>query len=51
MIDCDRCDETAEWGATLYDDHVGLERTDFVNGITLCVGCRDKFEDWMEAAG
>lgn len=50
MIVCERCDETAPWGVTLYDDGAGLERYGFVEGIVLCDGCREKFEDWMEAA-
>lgn len=47
--DCDRCEgEVTEdnWGATLYDDGVGLRRHD---GVVLCEGCRDDFENWLES--
>lgn len=46
---CDRCGATVvpdeNWGATLCDDWVGLERHDDVH---LCEDCRDDLEDWLE---
>lgn len=46
---CDRCEVTVtaeNWGATLCDDWVGLERHDDVH---LCENCRGDLEGWLEA--
>lgn len=49
LKDCDRCSTAItvdNLGAVLCDDAVGLKRH---GDVTLCDGCRDKFEDWLES--